>query len=160
MKYNAEGGIPEILVFSENVSTRFLADISFNPNEYDVSFAGTAEEFMQGLANNSHDIYMIDTTDMADPEKKSALAMRILKSRFKHMVRLLMIVKEVPPEVTGMEAFGPLRLIEYHFEKGKIKKLADELAAIDESEWKIAKTQDTGCRIKGDEKFVDITRLV
>lgn len=155
-----ENKLISILAFSENISTRFLTEISLDPDKYSLSYADTSMALYDGIANNTHDIYIVDATDMIDDEKKSMLAMKILKSKFKHMVRLLLIVKDVPPEVTGMEAFGPLRLIEFHFPKIKMSSLLNELAAIDESEWKIAKTKDTGCRIKGDDKFVDITRLV
>ncbi len=139
----------KVLAFTREMSTRIMLDTSISKRHFDLEQCRNTTDFMQNVKNGTHDIYIIDASTGAESTRYELLG-RVSDLKKKGTTRVVLLVDEVPPaEANHMESFGPICFLECFFTAGRLNRMLAE----------VLKIRDTGCRVKGDSKFFDITVL-
>jgi hypothetical protein len=139
----------KLLVFCSEISTRLLMEVSLNPNEYSLEFTTFPDEFKKQITANSHDIYVIDAST-GEEGLKLRFFKEVAEMRFQGPRRIVLLFdRPMPPEVNGVQKFGPLCFIEVFFSRKRINDTLKQVMSI----------QDTGVRVKADSRFFDITKV-
>lgn len=138
-----------VLAFTREMSTRIMLEVSVNHRFFALEQTSSSTDFLQDVQKGNHDIYIIDASEGAENSRYRMLgAVSDLKK--KGQTRVVLLVDEVPPaEANHMESFGPICFLECFFSAAKLNWTLKEVLQI----------KDTGCRVKGDSKFFDITVL-
>ncbi len=137
----------KVLAYTTEASTWYLLKVSLTGTEFSLNHAKTGDEVTNEAKKRTYDIYIIEASS-GDGDIGFSYLKKIVQTEDKGKVRVLMLIGEVPPiEANHIEAFGPLGFLECYFTK---KRLNDTLKQLMEM-------KDTGCRVKGDSKFFDIT---
>ena len=137
----------KITAFSAEISTRYLLSTSLDGYEYSLEFARSEEEFIALMKKQHGDIFVMEASG-GDTDERFKPLQEAVALGAKGKIRLLVLLGEVPPaEANHMESFGPLCFLEVFFTRKRINDILKLLMEM----------KDTGCRVKGDSKFFDIT---
>lgn len=130
-----------------HASTRYLLDVHTDRSRYRLDFAVDELDLLNAIRAKQYEIFVYDALGIPGEDRQRFIK-TVTDMKLRHLARLLLIVEQPPAgSRAGMQSFGPFALIEGAFSKKRLNEVLMDLLNV----------KDTGSRVKGDDKFFDVT---